>query len=167
VGAGVPDGTRWLGGHPNLVVVRTFSKAYGLAGLRVGYALSDPDVADLLNRVRQPFNVSVPGLAAAAAALDDRAHLEETIALNREGLARLREGLTALGLRVSPSAANFVLVDLGRPAAAVNDALQRQGVIVRPLANYGLPDHLRITTGTAAQNERLLAAMAKALAAPA
>jgi histidinol-phosphate aminotransferase len=167
MGAGVPDGTRWLARHPNLVVVRTFSKAYGLAGLRVGYALSDPDVADLLNRVRQPFNVSVPGLAAAAAALDDRAHLEATIALNREGLARLRDGLTALGLRVSPSAANFVLVDLGRPAVAVNDALQREGVIVRPLANYGLPNHLRITTGTAAQNERLLAAMAKALAAPA
>jgi histidinol-phosphate aminotransferase len=167
MGAGVPDGTRWLARHPNLVVVRTFSKAYGLAGLRVGYALSDPDVADLLNRVRQPFNVSVPGLAAAAAALDDRAHLEATIALNREGLARLRDGLTALRLRVSPSAANFVLVDLGRPAVAVNDALQREGVIVRPLANYGLPNHLRITTGTAAQNERLLAAMAKALAAPA
>jgi histidinol-phosphate aminotransferase len=166
-GFGVPDGTRWLERHPNLVVVRTFSKAYGLAGLRVGYALSHADIADLLNRVRQPFNVSVPALAAAAAALDDRAHLEATIALNRQGLARLSQGLAALGLRVSPSAANFVLVDCGRPAAPVSDSLQRQGVIVRPLANYGLPDHLRITTGTAAQNERLLAAMARALAPPA
>jgi histidinol-phosphate aminotransferase len=162
--AGVPDGTRWLAQHPNLVVARTFSKAYGLAGLRIGYALSDPDIADLLNRVRQPFNVSVAGLAAATAALDDEAHLDATLALNRAGLARLREGLTALGLGVLPSAANFLLCDLGRPAAPVNEALLRQGVIVRTLANYGLPNHLRITTGTAAQNERVLAAMSTALA---
>lgn len=161
---GVPDGTQWLPRHPNLVITRTFSKAYGLAGLRVGYALSHPDIADLLNRVRQPFNVSVPGLAAAAAALDDRQHLEATLRLNRAGIAQLRTGLAALGLRVPVSAGNFVLADLGRPATAVNDALLRQGVIVRPLANYGLLDHLRITTGTAAQNERLLAAMSSALA---
>ena len=82
---GIPDGTRWLARHPNLVVTRTFSKAYGLAGLRIGYALSHPDIGDLLNRVRQPFNVSVPGLAAAAAALDDREHLDATLALNRAG----------------------------------------------------------------------------------
>lgn len=163
-GAGVPDGTQWLSRHPNLVVTRTFSKAYGLAGLRVGYALSHPDVADLLNRVRQPFNVSVPALAAAAAALDDREHIEATLTLNRQGLACLREGLVTLGLMVLPSAANFVLCDLGRSAAAVNEALLRQGVIVRPVANYGLPNHLRITTGTAVQNERVLAAMAVALA---
>ena len=164
VGAGVPDGSALLARHPNLVVVRTFSKAYGLAGLRVGYALSHPDVADLLNRVRQPFNVSVVGLAAAAAALDDRAHVEITLALNRQGLARLREGLTALGLTVLPSAANFLLCDLRRPAAPVSDALLRRGVIVRPVANYGLPNHLRISTGSAEQNERALAAMAAALA---
>ena len=161
---GVPDGTHWLARYPNLVITRTFSKAYGLAGLRIGYALSHPDIADILNRVRQPFNVSVPGLAAAAAALDDREHLEATLSLNRAGMAQLRAGLAALGLRVPVSAGNFVLADLGRPAAAVNDALLRQGVIVRPLANYGLLNHLRITTGTAAQNERLLAAMASALA---
>lgn len=161
---GVPDGTAWLARYPNLVVVRTFSKAYGLAGLRIGYALSHPDVADLLNRVRQPFNVSVAGLAAAEAALDDAEHLAATLELNRRGLARLREGLSALGLAVSPSAANFVLVDLRRPAGPVNDALLRRGVIVRPLGNYGLPNHLRITTGTAAQNERAIAAMADALA---
>lgn len=164
LGMGVPDGTAWLVRHPNLVVVRTFSKAYGLAGLRVGYALSHADVADLLNRIRQPFNVSVPALAAAAAALDDDAHIEATVALNREGLARLRAGLTALRLGVLPSAANFVLCDLGRPAAPVSDALLRRGVIVRPVGNYGLPNHLRISTGTAEQNERLLAAMAVALA---
>ncbi len=163
--AGVPDGTQWLARHPNLVITRTFSKAFGLAGLRIGYSLSHPDIADLLNRVRQPFNVSVAGLAAAAAALDDQLHLDTTLALNRQELGRLRDGLTALGLRVLPSAANFVLCDVGRPAAALNDALLRQGVIVRPLLIYGLPDHLRITTGTAAQNERAVAAIAAALAA--
>jgi histidinol-phosphate aminotransferase len=164
-GFGVPDGTQWLASHPNLVVTRTFSKAFALAGLRVGYALSDPDVADLLNRVRQPFNVSVVGLAAAAAALDDPEHLRATLRLNRDGLERLHAGLAELGLGVLPSAANFVLCDLHRPAEPVNEALLRQGVIVRPVDNYGLPNHLRITTGTAAQNDRVLAAMAAALAA--
>ncbi len=165
VALGVPDGTRWLARHPNLVVTRTFSKAYGLAGLRVGYALSHPDLADLLNRVRHPFNVSVPALAAAAAALDDHEHLEATLALNRAGIDRLREGLASLGINAPPSAANFLLADLGRPAAAINDSLLRQGVIVRPVGNYGLPNHLRISTGTAEQNERLLAAMKAAIAA--
>jgi histidinol-phosphate aminotransferase len=162
---GVPDGTRWLARHPNLVVTRTFSKAYGLAGLRVGYALSHPDLADLLNRVRQPFNVSLPALAAAAAALDDRGHLEATLALNRAGIERLSAGLVSLGIGVPESAGNFVLADFGRPAAAINEALLRQGVIVRPVGNYGLPNHLRISTGTAEQNERLLSAMAAALTA--
>ena len=163
-GMGVPDGTTLQLRFPNLVIARTFSKAYGLAGLRVGYTLSHPDIADLLNRVRQPFNVSVVGLAAAAAALDDGEHVEATLALNRRGLARLREGLAALGLAVLPSAANFLLCDLHRPAAPVSDALLRRGVIVRPVVNYGLPNHLRISTGTAEQNERVLAAMAAALA---
>ena len=162
---GVPDGTRWIARHPNLVVTRTFSKAYGLAGLRVGYSLSHPDIADLLNRIRQPFNVSVPALAAAAAALDDRDHLESTLALNRVGIERLRAGLSRLGVGVPASAGNFVLADLGRAAAPVNEALLHQGVIVRPVDNYGLASHLRISTGTAAQNERLLAAIATALAA--
>ena len=149
----------------SLFVTRTFSKAYGLAGLRVGYALSHPELADLLNRVRQPFNVSVPALAAAAAALDDHDHLEATIELNRAGIERLREGLASLGIDAPPSAGNFLLVDLGRPAAAIDESLLRQGVIVRPVGNYGLPNHLRISTGTAEQNERLLAAMKAAIAA--
>ena len=106
-----------------------------------------------------------PALAAAAAALDDRAHLDATLALNRAGLERLRAGLPKLGIDAPASAGNFVLADLGRPAAPVNEALLRHGVIVRPVDNYGLPNHLRITTGTAAQNERLLAAMAEAFAA--
>lgn len=164
-GMGVPDGTRYLSGHDNLVVTRTFSKAYGLAGLRIGYSISHPDIAELLNRIRQPFNVSVPALAAAEAALDDTGHLASTLELNRAGLARLQAGLQAIGVRVAPSAGNFVLADLARPALPVNEALLRQGVIVRPLENYGLFEHLRITTGTAEQNERLLAAMTVALAA--
>ncbi len=164
VGKGVPDGSTLQSQFPNLVIVRTFSKAHGLAGLRVGYALSHPDIADLLNRIRQPFNVSVVGLAAAAAALDDSAHVAATVALNQKGLARLREGLLALGLSVLPSATNFLLCDLGRPAAALNEALLRRGVIVRPVLNYGLPNHLRISTGTTEQIERLLEAVGAALA---
>ena len=162
---GVPDGVRWLERHPNLVVTRTFSKAFGLAGLRIGYALSHPDVANIINRVRQPFNVSVPGLAAAAAALDDHAHLDATLNLNRAGIEQLRAGLAALRIGAPPSAGNFVLADFGRPAAGIDESLLRSGVIVRPVDNYGLPNHLRITTGTSAQNDRLLSAMASALAA--
>ena len=161
----MPDGASWLERHPNLVVTRTFSKAYGLAGLRAGYAISHPDIADILNRIRQPFNVSVPALAAAAAAFDDHEHLAKTIALNRAGVDRLREGLARLGITAPPSAGNFVLADIGRAAKPVYEALLREGVIVRPLENYGLPDHLRISTGTAEQVERVLAAMAIAVAA--
>jgi histidinol-phosphate aminotransferase len=126
--------------------------------------LSHPDLADILNRVRQPFNVSVPALAAAAAALDDVDHLAATAALNRAGIARLREGLARLKVQAPESAGNFVLADLGRPAAVVHESLLRRGVIARPVGNYGLPNHLRISTGTAAQNERMLAAMEAALA---
>lgn len=153
------DAARWLGEFPNLVVTRTFSKAYGLAGLRVGYALSHPDLADLLNRVRQTFNVSSPGLAAAEAALDDRAHLAEVVRVNSDGLVQLARGLAALDVGVLPSSGNFLLVDFGRPALPIYDALLRRGVIVRPMGGYGLPHWLRISVGTAQQNERCLAAL--------
>ena len=163
---GVPDGTRWLARHPNLVVTRTFSKAYGLAGLRVGYALSHPDLADILNRVRQPFNVSVPALAAAAAALDDREHLEMTLALNRAGIDRLRTGLATPRHPGAGIGRQFRTRGPRRDRRRrINECLLRGGVIVRPVGNYGLPNHLRISTGTPAQNERLLAAMAAAIAA--
>ena len=152
----VGDASTWLAEFPNLVVTRTFSKAYGLAGLRVGYALSNPGVADLLNRVRPAFNVNSLALSAARAALDDAEFIARSRALNQAGLQQLTSGLDALGLQVIPSAANFVLVDLGRSAGPVNEALMHAGIIVRPVANYGLPNHLRITIGTAAQNERLL-----------
>ena len=158
-----PDASRWLREFPNLIVTRTFSKVYGLAGLRVGYALSHPSVADMLNRVRQPFNVNTIALAAALAALDDTEHLQRSIETNRAGMAQLRAGFDALGVRHLPSAGNFVMIDCGRPAPAVYEAMLRQGVIVRPVGNYGLPNHLRITIGTREQNERMLAALAAAL----
>ena len=163
---GVPDTSAWLADYPNLVVSRTFSKAYGLAGIRVGYAVSSPRIADLMNRLRQPFNVNSLGLAGAEAALEDQAFIERSVRENAEGLAQLQAGLASLGLSAPPSACNFLLVDLGRAAAPVNEALLRQGVIVRPVANYGLPNHLRITVGTAPQNERLLDALSSALERP-
>jgi histidinol-phosphate aminotransferase len=158
-----PDASRWLDAHPNLIVTRTFSKAYGLAGLRVGYALSHPGVADVLNRVRQPFNVNSLALAAARGALDDREHLERSIELNRSGMAQLRAGFEQLPVRQFPSRGNFILIDCGRPAGPVYEAMLRQGVIVRPVGNYQLPNHLRITVGTQEQNERMLAALRAAL----
>lgn len=157
------DAIDWIDEFPNLVVTRTFSKAYGLAGLRVGYSVSRPEVSDLLNRVRQPFNVNLVAEAAALAALDDGEHLERSVAMNRAGMVWLTEAFTRLGLAFIPSAGNFVCVDVGRPAEAVNKALLQSGVIVRPVANYGLPHHLRVTVGTARENERFVAALALAL----
>lgn len=159
-----PDTSQWLGKFPNLVVTRTFSKAYGLAGLRVGYALSHPSVADALNRVRQAFNVNTLALAAATAALQDHEHVARTVAVNREALSQMRAGVEALGLRCYPTQGNFVLINCERPALPVYEAMLRAGVIVRPVGPYGLPNHLRITSGTPAQNQRMLAALARALA---
>jgi histidinol-phosphate aminotransferase len=158
-----PDATRWLGRFPNLIVTRTFSKAYGLAGLRIGYGVSSPDVAELLNRVRQPFNVNSLALAAAEAALQDPEHLRMSVDLNREGMTQLCAGFEALGLEFIPSVGNFVTVDLGRPADPVNQALLRMGVITRPVGNYGLPDHLRVSIGLPQENERFLSALEHAL----
>ena len=162
---GVPDGAAWLDEFPNLVIVRTFSKVHGLAGIRVGYGLSSPEVADLLNRVRQPFNVSSVGLAAAQAALGDREHVARSVASNREGLAMLRAGLAEFRLSVPPSAGNFVLAGLNRDAGPVFDRLLRMGVIVRPVANYGLPGHLRITFGLEEHNRALVEALGEFLRA--
>ncbi len=157
------DASQWLNEFPNLVVTRTFSKAFGLAGLRVGYALSHASVADALNRVRQPFNVNTVALAAAAAALDDAEHLRATVELNADGLRQVVAGLQTLAVRMYPSRGNFVLIDCARPAGAVYEALLQQGVIVRPVAGYGLATQLRITIGTHRENARMLAALAAAL----
>ena len=159
-----PDTSRWLAEFPNLVVTRTFSKAWGLAGLRVGYAVAAPGIADLLNRVRHPFNVNSVAQAAALAALDDSAHLEAGIRLNRDGLRQLETGFEKLGLSWIASVGNFVAVDTGQDAAAVYERLLRQGVIVRPVANYGLPQHLRVTVGLPEENERFLSVIERALA---
>jgi histidinol-phosphate aminotransferase len=159
-----PDSLQWLPEFPTLIVTRTFSKAHGLAGLRVGYAVSSPEIADLLNRVRQPFNVNSLALAAAEAALEDDEHLARSVALNLAGLRQLGAAFETRGLAFIPSVGNFLTVDLGRPAGPLYDALLRRGVIVRPVANYGLPNHLRVTVGTAEQNEIFLRALDTVLA---
>jgi histidinol-phosphate aminotransferase len=155
-GLGLQDGVDWLDDFPNLVVFRTFSKAYGLAGVRVGYAVSHPSVADMLNRVRQAFNVSVVGLAGAAAALDDPAHVTAAVNLAVAERARVAARLEKSGTRVLPSAGNFLLLHAGPDAKARFDALLRRGIIVRPVGNYGLTEHLRVTLGTAQQDDRFL-----------
>jgi histidinol-phosphate aminotransferase len=156
-----PATIAWTAKYPNLVTTRTFSKAYGLAGLRVGYGISNPAVADILNRVRQPFNVNSVALAAATAALEDAAHVARTVQTNRDGMRQLIEAFKELGLEYIPSAGNFICVDFKRPAAAMYQALLRQGVIVRPVANYGMPNHLRVTVGLPEENERFLLALKK------
>ena len=158
-----PDTDAWLKAYPNLIITRTFSKIFGLAGLRIGYAVSHPDVADLLNRVRQPFNTNLPAQAAALAALDDTDHLSNSRASNQAGLAMISAGLKTMGLNSIPSIGNFITVDMGQDAAPIYEALLREGVIVRPLANYKMPQHLRLSIGTPAQNQRLLDALAKVL----
>jgi histidinol-phosphate aminotransferase len=162
--ASYPDTSRWLERFPNLIVTRTFSKAYGLAGLRVGYAMSHPDVANLLNRVRHPFNVNLVAQVAALAALDDHEHLDRSIRGNHEGMFQLLTGIARLGLGSIESAGNFLAVDTGRSAVDVYNALLREGVIVRPVANYGMPQHLRVTIGGTDENARFLAALEKVLA---
>jgi histidinol-phosphate aminotransferase len=161
--AAYPDCSRWLKRFPNLVVTHTFSKAYGLAGLRIGYSLSHPRVAELLNRLRQPFNVNNLAQVAALAALSDSQHLKKTLQVNCAGKKQLEEGLHALGLSWIPSICNFLTVDFKKPAAAIYETLLREGIIVRPVQNYALPNHLRITIGLPDQNARLLAALKKVL----
>jgi histidinol-phosphate aminotransferase len=160
-----PDASCWLDTFPNLIVTRTFSKVHGLAALRVGYGLSHPHIADLLNRARQPFNVNSIAQAAAIAALADEAHVQASLALNRAGMRQMEEGARQLGIGYIPSVGNFITLDLGRLAAPVDQALLRAGCITRPVANYGMPHHLRVTIGGEAENTRLLAALAGALAA--
>lgn len=146
----------------HVVCLRTFSKIFGLASLRVGYGYTSPEIAALLNRVRQPFNVNAIGQVAACAALDDSEFTVRCGRDNRAGLAQLETGFRRLGLEWVPSVANFILVRVG-DGAGVFTALQKRGVIVRPLKPYGMPDWLRVTVGTASQNERLLRELAAAI----
>ena len=156
------DTAAWIADFPNLVVTRTFSKIFGLAGLRVGYALASAEIADLMNRVRQPFNVNNLAIAAAIAALDDHLFVAESYELNRRGMEQLVAGLKRLGLEHIPSHGNFVTFRVG-DGAAVNQKLLKQGVIVRPIGGYGLPEWLRVTIGTEPENARFLEALEKAL----
>lgn len=155
------DSAAWIAEFPNLVVTRTFSKIYGLAGLRVGYALAAPEVADLMNRVRQPFNVNNLALAGARAALDDHLFVADSYALNRRGMEQVVAGLKRLGFEHIPSHGNFVTFKAG-DGAGINQKLLRQGVIVRPIAGYGMPEWLRVTIGTERENLRFLEALEKA-----
>ncbi len=152
------DAQSWLAGHPNLILVRTFSKIYGLAGARIGYGIADPEIIQLLNRVRHPFNCNSLGLAGATAALGDQEFVRRSRKTNAEGIKQLQAGCDELGLTRLPAYGNFLTIEVPG-AAAVNEALLHKGFIVRPLAPYGLPNHLRVTVGTPAQNTRLLAAL--------
>lgn len=158
-----PNGLDWLTKFPNLIVTRTFSKIYGLAGLRVGYGISSPELAALINRVRHPFNVNSAALAAAEASLDDHDFIERSVASNRQGMQQLAKGFLDLGLLTIPSVANFICVELPEGAGQVYTALLKKGVIVRPLTNYRMPQHLRITIGSEDDNQLLLKALASSL----
>ncbi len=148
----------------NIMISHTFSKAYGLAGLRVGYGIARPEIAEVLNRVRSPFNVNLPAQAAAAAALADSDHVAKTVALNAAGLRYFYSEFEKMRLRYVPSEGNFVLVDVGRDSREVFEKLQQKGVIIRAAYGMGLPHFIRVTTGTQAQNERFVAALKDVLA---
>ncbi len=158
----------WVRQYPNLLVSRTLSKAYGLAGLRIGFGIAQPSITDLLNRIRQPFNVNSLAQAAAVAALNDSAFLQKSAKVNADGYRQLTQAFDAMDLEYVPSFGNFVLVRVGNEdtaGARVNIALLKQGVIVRPVGNYGLPQWLRISVGLPEENAAFIAALKKILAA--
>jgi histidinol-phosphate aminotransferase len=154
--AGYDSALSLMDQYPNLVVTRTFSKAYGLASLRVGYAISHPDVADILNRIRQPFNINSMALAAALAVLDDQDYLDRSIDINRRGYQQLVSGFERLGLSFIPSAGNFIAVEIPGDTQAMYQRLLEQGVIVRPIGLYEMPNHLRVSIGLPEENQRFL-----------
>lgn len=158
------DGLALLRRDPRVVVLRTFSKAYGLAGLRVGFAVSSPPVIDVVNRVGRTFNVSSLAQVGAIAALEDREHLERSVQLARAAVERYQREIRGPGVRVYPSLANFVLVDCGRPSTPIYEQLLRRGVIVRPLAAWGLPSHVRVSVAREADLPRVIAALNETLA---
>jgi histidinol-phosphate aminotransferase len=158
------DSIRWLEKYNNLLITRTFSKVYGLAGLRVGYALGAPGVADLMNRVRQPFNVNSLSLAAAAAALDDKEFVHQSYALNRAGMGQITAALAQMGIEYIPSQGNFVSFKVG-DARGVYLKLLKAGVIVRPIASYGMPDYLRVSIGLESENAKFLSCLEQAIRA--
>lgn len=161
------ESTDWVKQYPNLLVSRTLSKAYGLAGLRIGFGIAQPPITDLLNRIRQPFNVNSLAQAAAIAALNDSAFLQKSARVNADGYRQLTQAFDALDLEYVPSFGNFVLVKVGQEDSAgarINLALLKQGVIVRPVGNYGLPQWLRVSVGLPEENTIFIEALKKALA---
>jgi histidinol-phosphate aminotransferase len=162
-GPDFPDSLAYMKQGRKVVVLRTFSKAASLAGLRVGYGVADPDAVALLNRIRPPFNVNSLAQAAALAALDDEPHILECVRLIDAGRQLLYDEFKALGLKYVPSRANFILVDVGRSAAEIYQKLLREGVIVRPLTSFGMETALRITIGTPQENRRLVRALGAVL----
>ncbi|KMK51744.1 aspartate aminotransferase [[Actinobacillus] muris] len=149
--------------HTNLIICRTLSKAYGLAGLRIGYAVSNVEIADLLNRVRQPFNCNSLALAAAVAVIQDEQFIAAVAENNRREMQRYEAFCQQHQLSYIPSMGNFITIDFNRPAQPIYDALLREGIIVRPIAGYGMPNHLRISIGLPAENERCFAALHRVL----
>lgn len=157
-----PDTANYLSHYPNLVITHTFSKVYGLAALRLGYAISSVEIADILNRSRLPFNVNTIAAKAACAALNDQQHVKNSVELNREGMEQLESELNKLKLEYIPSIGNFITINVG-DASTIYQQLLLEGIIVRPLIAYGMPKHIRVTIGTQQQNERFITALKKVL----
>lgn len=151
-----PSIKQWLEKFPNLVVTQTFSKVYALAGLRIGYSISNPEIADVLNRVRQPFNTNMLAQSAAIASLDDAGHVAKSVAMNNAGKTFLQNAFSETGLNYLPTMGNFISVNVKQDGLALYEKLLQQGVIVRPVANYAMPEYLRVTIGTQSQNERFV-----------
>jgi len=158
-----PNSLEWLEKYPNIIITRTFSKAYGLASLRVGYSISNPQIADLLNRVRQPFNVNSFALKAAEIALNDKVHLKQAVALNKQGMQQFENAFQNMKLDYISSVGNFITVDVKRNGGEIYQLLLKEGVIVRPVGNYGMPTFLRISIGLFEENTRCIQALEKVL----
>ena len=158
-----PQGVDYVAGPRWVITLRTFSKAYGLAGLRIGYGITSKELAQYLNKVRQPFNVNSLALVAACAALEDREHLLKTVQLVSEGLRFLYQELDRIGVNYIPSQSNFLMILVGKNCQRVYESLLRQGVIVRPLSSFGYHDYIRVTVGTAQENERFISTFKKTL----
>ena len=150
------EASKDLGKWKNLVIVKTFSKIYGLAGLRIGFAMGDNEVIAKIQKPREPFNVNSLAQSAAVAAMDDKDHIEKSFQLNNSGMLFMKTEIAKMGLKIYPSHANFILVDFGCAARNIYEELLKRGIIVRPLENYNLPNCLRITIGTQDENERFV-----------
>jgi histidinol-phosphate aminotransferase len=164
LGPDFPDSLAYVKQGRKVVVLRTFSKAASLAGLRVGYGIADPDAISLMNRIRQPFNVNSLAQVAALAALEDDSHILECLRMNEAGRHFLCDEFTSMGLKYVPSRANFILLDVARSGSDVFQRLLKEGVIVRPMSSFGMETALRVTIGTPEENRRLIKALKKVLA---